>query len=553
MICGVLRQALYFFGQVAIALIAVAGFGLPLLAYGGAPGAQHQFLALYGVLCLGLLAGVVAHELGCLLACRAVGAEVKAFWLGGRRALIRFRAGTVQVSLGWPYRGRVEYSGALFFWRRAVITLAGSLTELALAGLVLASGAAAASGQGVPPLVVAAADGLAMGGLVNLMPYRTRSGELTDGVRLFELRSGIAAARLLAVRRTAAWLLRAGRAAELLELHARLDVPVGWLSVAQAANLALVELNVALLSGRLPDDAAQLAERRLSALTRRQDLAPAAPAAYLTLALLRLRQGDTHGYAEAERLCERALAGRDVRDPMRRMALAAVIMSRQARGLPHADVRAAAAATPVPAGHSPEAMAAELSAVFDPDTALRAFRHGDPGARLGAGSIAVLLRRQGRTGELLELHAGFGRPAGPHELEQARSLQDVEYNVLLVPDLPRQVLDEAASRVEWVAANHPHGQQEDPVHHAALAHTLAVARLRQGRFAEVEPLCAPSLAADVGPDNRATVLATIVLAGRALGQPAVPGESAATVRDDLRRLPAAQIAPWDPPHHDASG
>jgi hypothetical protein len=286
------------------------------------------------------------------------------------------------VSLGWPYRGRVAYDGALSVWRRAVITLAGSLADLALAGLVLASPAAVASGQGTPPLVVAAADGLAVAGLLSLMPFRTRSGELTDGAQLFELRSGVAAARL---QQTAARLLQAGRAAELLKLHARLDVPDARLSVAQAANLALVELSIALLPGQLPDDAAQLAERRVSALARQQDLGPAAPVAYVTLALLRLRQGDAHGHAEAERLCERALAGKDVRDFIRRMALAAVIMSRQARGLPHADVRAAAAATLVPAHHSPEAMAAELSAVFDPDSALRAFRHGDPGARLGAG------------------------------------------------------------------------------------------------------------------------------------------------------------------------
>lgn len=46
-----------------------------------------------------------------------------------------------------------------------------------------------------------------------------------------------------------------------------------------------------------------------------------------------------------------------------------------------------------------------------------------------------------------------------------------------------------------------------------------MARLRQGRFGEVEPLCAPGLASDVGPDDRATVLATIALARRALGQP----------------------------------
>jgi hypothetical protein len=48
---------------------------------------------------------------------------------------------------------------------------------------------------------------------------------------------------------------------------------------------------------------------------------------------------------------------------------------------------------------------------------------------------------------------------------------------------------------------------------------LALARLRQRRFAEVEPLCKPGLAGNPGPGERATVLATIALARRALGQP----------------------------------
>ena len=139
------------------------------------------------------------------------------------------------------------YAGAFSVWRRAVITLAGSLAELALAGLVLGSSAAVASLQGTSPLVVSAADGLIVTGLVNLMPFRTRSGELSDGARLFELRSDVAAARLLAARQTAVRLRKAGRGRELLELHAGLSVPGGRLSPAQAASLAVVELEVIIL------------------------------------------------------------------------------------------------------------------------------------------------------------------------------------------------------------------------------------------------------------------------------------------------------------------
>jgi hypothetical protein len=514
-----LKSGLYFVGRMLAVLLVVIGFGWPLVYVGVVPGVQGQFLAQYGVLSLGLLAGVVAHELGHLLACRAVGAEVRAFRLGGKRAWIRFRAGKVQVSLGWPYRGQVQYGGAPSVWRRAVITVAGSLADLALAGLVLASSAAMAAGHGTSPLAVTAAVGLVLSGPPQLLPFRTRSGELSDGARLLELRSDIAAARLHAAVRTASRLSRAERAAQLLELHAGLDIPAGRLSVAQAASLATVELYVAILPGPLPGEAAELAESRVSALAGQQGLGSAAPLVYLALALLRLRHGDAPGYAEAERLCQRVLAMKGASDALRRTAFAAVIMSRQARGLPYADVSAVAAATPAPASRSPEAMAAEFSALFDPEAALRAFRRGDPGALLGAGCIAGLLRRQGRTGELLELHAGFGRPAGPYALNQARSLECVEYHVLLEPGLPPEVLGEAASRVEWIAARYPREQQEDPVLHAALEHTLALARLRQGRFVEVEPLCAPSLAVDAGPDIRATVLATVALARRALGQP----------------------------------
>jgi hypothetical protein len=52
-----------------------------------------------------------------------------------------------------------------------------------------------------------------------------------------------------------------------------------------------------------------------------------------------------------------------------------------------------------------------------------------------------------------------------------------------------------------------------------MQHTLAVARLRQRRYGEVEALCAPAVDGATGRDDRATVLATMVIARRALGQP----------------------------------
>jgi hypothetical protein len=81
------------------------------------------------------------------------------------------------------------------------------------------------------------------------MPFRARSGRLSDGARLLELRSDVRAAKALDARKAAPRLFRAGRAKELLELHAGLDVPARRMSVPQAAGLTVVEFNVVLLPG----------------------------------------------------------------------------------------------------------------------------------------------------------------------------------------------------------------------------------------------------------------------------------------------------------------
>ena len=308
-----------------------------------------------------------------------------------------------------------------------------------------------------------------------------------------------------------------GRADELVELHAALDDPPDRMTAAQAVIRAVIEFDVGFVVG-LPDDAAYLAARRLEVLVRRRDLGATEATAHLTLALLRLRQGGRDDCAAAEQHCARALAVSNVPDSIRRMALVAALMSREARGLPDEDVRATAAALPT-VDEGPEIMAASLEAILHPEAVLRAFHAGDPAARLGAGIIAPMLRLQGRIGELLDLHAGFGTPGGRHLRAAAQSLHVVEYSLLCVPGLPPEVIDEAAVRTRWIIDNHPFKAKEDPKLRASMEHTLALARLRQGRSREVEPLCESGLAADVGPDNRATILATIVIARRALGQP----------------------------------
>jgi hypothetical protein len=511
----VLKKLLYFVGRTVNALMLGGACGVLAVAYGGPAAVQNQAWVLFGVLFLAVAAGVVVHELGHLLACLAVGAKVKEFRLGGEQRAIRFHVRTVKVSLGWPYQGRVQYDGALSRWRQAVVTLAGSFADLAFAGLALAVGSAtAASGQSARPLVVAAVLGFGVLGLSNLMPFRTRSGRLSDGARLLELPFAARTAQLLAVRKKATRLLREGRAEELLELHAGLDVPAGRMGGAEAAARIFVEFNVVFLTG-LPDDAAHLAERRVEMLMRHADLSHAKSMAHLTLAVLRLRRGGQADYAAAELLCDQALTVTGIRDSVRRMALPALIVSRQARGLPVRDIPATAAAT-----LQAEMMAEDLKAILDPEGTLLACRQGDPAALLGVGSIAVFLRRQGRIGELLELHARLRVPAGRYARGQAQSAHAIECSLLLVPGLPSEVINEAALRVQWIVDNYPFKRdEENSMPRPAVEHTLALARLRQGRFGEVEPLCASGLAADHGPDTRATIVATIALARRALGQP----------------------------------
>jgi Peptidase family M50 len=518
MILDVLKRFLYFGGQTTAQLLWLGAILFVSLAYDdGTPQGSAKSWEVPAAFAAATLVAVVAHELGHLLACRAVGVKVTAFRLGAERYAIRFRVQTVQLSLGLPYKGRVEYEGSSSAAGRAVITLAGSLVDLALAGAVLVGSAMAASGHSAGPVAVAVVLGFAVTGLANLLPYRSRSGRLSDGARLFELRSGGRTAQLREVQKKATRLLQTGHAEELLALHAALADPADQISTEQAVIRIAIEHNVAFLTG-LPDAAAHVAARRVEMLLRHRDLGIAEAVAHQTLALVRLRRGGRDDCAAAEQHCAQALAVKNVPDSVRRLVLSAVIVSREARGLPDEDVRAAAAKLPA-LDDGPEVMAASLKAVLYPEALLRAFREGDPAARLGVGGISVMLLRQGRIGDLLDVHAGFGMPEGRNWQAQARSLHQIEDSLLCVPGLPPEVIDEAAVRMRWLVDNYPFNAKKDSELRPSMEHTLALARLRQGRSAEVEPLCASGLALDIGPDSRATLLATLVLARRALGQP----------------------------------
>src|SRR6478752_3304860 len=75
---------------------------------------------------VGVPAAVAIHEAGHALACLALGARIRAVYLGnGDSAWLRFTVRGVKVSLGNPYMGRVEHEVARSVRRGAFITAAG--------------------------------------------------------------------------------------------------------------------------------------------------------------------------------------------------------------------------------------------------------------------------------------------------------------------------------------------------------------------------------------------------------------------------------------------
>jgi hypothetical protein len=152
------------------------------------------------------------------------------------------------------------------------------------------------------------------------------------------------------------------------------------------------------------------------------------------------------------------------------------------------------------------------------DRLLAAYRQGDLVAIGHAGYIGAMLRAEGRVAELLELHASFAMPPGPHARLRAGAMAGLSDSVALLPGVPADVLCEADRRVQWVLDNVAHEPGSRQL--AGRRHTMAVIRLRQGRFSEVEALCADGLAnRQIPAEDRATVLATVALARRALGRP----------------------------------
>jgi hypothetical protein len=464
----------------------------------------------------GMGAGVLVHEAGHLLAGLAMGADIRAFRLGGPRGALRFRVRGVYFSLGFPYHGQVEVQGVLSAWRRAVVAIAGSAADLVAGALVVTLACLVLTGQPAQPPAIAVGLGMAAIGLANLMPYRTRKGGLTDGARLPGLRTDARLARQRVLLRAARRLQSAGRAAELLDLHAEQGIPGGTLAADQARLLVEVEYAVSFLP-RVPADTIALIERRLEFLMPFVRGGEGEAPGCLTLSHLRLQE---RRFAEAEALAQQALTAaleasrRNYGDEEE--AAAVMCVARQALRRPHEDVLAG---TVLPRTVIEKRMA-ELRWTVDPEQMLALLRQGDLMARVGAGSIAWCLRRAGRVADLLELHEWIARTR-EEDLTAClqapgllRSIQDVEYNVLLLPDVAADVIDVAADRVEFVLEHHA-----DDDNLVVAEHTMALASLRRGRYTEVEPLCRPALMeADFPADYRASILATVALARRARGK-----------------------------------
>ena len=522
-----------------------------------------QFYLLLAVVVAGSAVAVVIHELGHLVTALALGVKVRGFRIGAEdKAFVRGSVRGLRLVIGSPFHGGgVNYAGRPSAGRRVAVTFAGPLADVIVAGVLVA----------IPfPVTHALAATIALVGLTNLLPIRTRAGQLSDGARLLAIwadtRAQKAVAELLKsghdedadrvklilaryrkgdrrirgnIGRIAGLLRKEGRTAELLEVHRGLGDPPERMSSAQAA--ALVQATAWLSSlAELSDDDTKVADRRLGALLRNHDLDQWTRAsARYSMAMLRLRRGR---YADVEPLCRSAMAGMRDALPVCEMALAMVIIAREALQQPSAEVYAEAKALRLDVAAAMEgarliadsrqargwlADLKEFQANPDgppqperTDRLLAAYRGGHPMIRIGVGHIGHMLRDEGRTAELLELHAGLPLPSGPRHAPLMHAMAHLEDAVAYVPGLPAQAYELAGTRMQWLLDNYPFEGQNGPLRQASMRHTLAVVRLRQGRPAEVEPLCADSLAVTSLPAAaRAQVLATIVLARRAQGQP----------------------------------
>jgi Zn-dependent protease len=98
------------------------------------------------------------------------------------------------------------------------------------------------------------------------------------------------------------------------------------------------------------------------------------------------------------------------------------------------------------------------------------------------------------------------------ETEFLNIVHALSWKVVAKPDVSAPLTDLAATRVEWVLGHVDKRDEQIRPRPRDVRHTLAVVKLRQGQPGDVGRLCADALAADLDPDDRATVLATVAMA-----------------------------------------
>ena len=159
------------------------------------------------------------------------------------------------------------------------------------------------------------------------------------------------------------------------------------------------------------------------------------------------------------------------------------------------------------------------------DRWLAAFGQRRPGTLESAPDAARLLRRLGRTDELVKLQEDYPSPAGKlASAVTAAGTVGIAWEVVATPAAPAKAVNSTTAELERLLDTYDFpGRGSSPrpgPHKETVRHALAVARLRQNRPHEVPSLCVRELARkDLTDTERASVLATMVLARQQLGQP----------------------------------
>ena len=320
---------------------------------------RHGRLALtmecYAIFLAGMPLGLMLHELGHFAAARASGREVTAIHIGSPPALATWRLGRVRICIGDRGSGRVDLSGRAPSTRRVLVSAAGPLASLLAAGALIPWSLHSWR-------VASVALGISVTG-VSLLPYRRRSGQASDGLKICLLLPACVlpsrrraeadirmllddpawftrpdtADRLLAgyrarigdarERRHALMMLlhRAGRFEELLRIHTDpMELPAGP-SAQRVAVVHNVEYAVLTVPG-IPKSAARLASQRV--IWAMDNHAEPKDHMRHTLALALLRQGHA---GHVEPLCQRVLAA-SLLPRQRATVLATIALARHALG-----------------------------------------------------------------------------------------------------------------------------------------------------------------------------------------------------------------------------